>query len=370
MANMIDYIKWRGDLSFSVSPFNEVDSLIFTQLMYLDFQGIVGSVDSRWTVSLGEAARQYFQKNSRKVIEQLPLVARDSAYILREMIRCERFRGCGLSQYVREVNHKEEYQFSAMKIAVPDKSCYLAFGGTDNSLAGWKENFNMSYLKSTPGQRMAVEYVERMISATSRPVRLGGHSKGGNLAIYAAIKSKRAVQSRMLEVYNFDGPGFTKEMIGAGEYDMVLRKIRTILPQFSIIGVLLEREECFEIVDSTETGLMQHRAISWMVEGTGLVRVQGLSEQSIFWEGTFKRWIASLNSRERQQMVNAAFLVFENANITDTDQLKNITLRRLLTLLRAMDRLKEREREALYEAFKKLLHEMDVNDDENKKNLV
>lgn len=359
MANVIDYIKWRGDLSFSVSPFNEVDSLIFTQLMYLDFREIVGGMDSEKSISLAETGRQYFRKNSRKAIEEMPLVVRDSVEIFREMIKYERFRGCRFSKYVRDVSRTEEYQFCAMRIEVPDHSCYLAFSGTDSSMAGWKENFNMSYLQYTPGQRKAVEYVEQTISSACRNVRLGGHSKGGNLAVYAAIKSDKEVQSKVAEVYNFDGPGFTKEMVTDGEYQRVIGKIRTIVPQSSIIGVLLEREERFEIIDSSETGLMQHRAISWMTQGPRLVRVKELSERSLYWEGTLHKWIDSLDGKERQQFVNAVFMIFENANITDTDQLKNITLRRFLTLLRAIDRLKDEERDSLHEAVKKLLREMD-----------
>ena len=367
MANVVDYLKWRGDLEFRKSPFNEVDNLILTQLVYLDFQGIVPDISESGDISLNDAARLYFAKSNQRKKEEIPLLIRDCEKILKEMMHTVRFGDCRLSHFVKEVSEVEEFQFSAMKIVTDDKSIYLSFSGTDSSLAGWKENFNMSYLEETPSQRKAVEYAGKVLGMGVRKVRFGGHSKGGNLAVYAAIKSRRAIQNRLIEVYNFDGPGFTAEMVSREEYQYVLPKIHTIIPQSSVIGMLLEHEEEYQIVESEEKGLLQHRAYSWQVMGTRLVRMDSLTQDSIFWDGTLKKWIARLNNEERKSFVNALFAVFEKANINDAEQLKKITWKKFITLLRAVDKLSEEERSILSVTIKKLVDEEEKEKERTRK---
>lgn len=358
MSNIIDYLLWRGDLDFSASPFNEVDSLILTQLVYLDFEGIVPGISSKSYVTLGKAGQAFFKREQEREKQSYPPLIMDCMSVLKTALGTKRFKNCRLSAYVNEVNQVEEYQFSAMKVLLEDKSVYLVFSGTDNSLVGWKENFNMSYLSETPGQRKAVEYVEETLGFGRRNIRIGGHSKGGNLAIYAALKSKSSIQKRLKEIYNFDGPGFTSEMVKKEEYNAILPKIQTMIPQSSVIGMLLEHEEEYRVIKSTEKGLLQHRAISWQVCGPSFVRVKEVSEDSIFWNGTLKKWIAKLEYTQRRKFVNALFDALELAGIQDTEQLNKMTFSTFLHLLNAMDKLPEEEKEILTGTIQKLTDEL------------
>lgn len=358
MANMIDYLMWRGDLDFSSAPFNEVDSLILTQLVYLDFEGIIPDISSKNSITLKKASEQFFRIYQPDILSGSPQLIRECAEILKAAMNTKRFRDSRLSKYISEVNPREEYQFSAMRIVLADKSIYLSFSGTDNSLAGWKENFNMSFLTETPGQRRAVEYVNAVLPFGKKQIRLGGHSKGGNLAVYAAVKSKKAVQNRLLEVYNFDGPGFTREMVSKEEYPDILPKIRTMIPQSSIIGILLEHEEDFTVIESMEKGLMQHRAMSWRVQGPKFIHLQQRAEDSIFWDGTLRSWIAGLNHEERKNFVDTLFAVLENAGIDDTEKLNKMTFGKFITLMKAVDKLGEEEKEVLSCTIRKLTEEV------------
>ena len=355
MANMIDYLLWRGDLDFQSSPFNEVDSLILTQLVYLDFDGIVPDLSSKSYITLGKAGQAYLKKFQDRPTSSFPPLIQDCMEVLKSALKTRRFKNCRLSKYVGDINKDEEYQFSAMKILLGDGSVYLAFSGTDNSLTGWKENFNMSYLTETPSQRKAVEYVNEVLTFGRRNVRLGGHSKGGNLAVYSAVKSKKSIQNRLIDIYNFDGPGFTREMVSREEYQNVLSKIHTIIPQSSVIGMLLEHEESYSVIESAEKGLLQHRAISWQISGPHMVHLDKLTEHSIFWDGTLKQWLKGLNTEERKSFVNALFHVFDNAGIQDTNQLNKMTLNKFISLLKAVDKLSEEERECLSSPIKKLV---------------
>lgn len=361
MSNIITYLSWRGDLSFANAPLNEVDSLILTQLGYLDFDGIVPSVSDKGTITLQKAAETFLwrMKNRKKRLKDYPILIRDCVEILQAMMYTERFQNCRLTKYVNRVNTDEEYQFSAMKILPGDGSIFIAFRGTDSSVAGWKENFNMSYMVATPGQRMAVDYVKMAAAFGNKPLRFGGHSKGGNLAVFAALKSGIAIKRRLIEIYNFDGPGFTKEMVSPADYKGILENIHTIIPQSSMIGILLQHMEKYDVIESSQKGLMQHRAITWNILGNSFIHLSELSADSIFWDETFKKWIDGMNLEERKDFVNALFAIFDGAGIEDVENIKRLTLRRLLHLLRAVDHLTEEEKRSLTKSVKKLADEIE-----------
>ncbi len=357
MSNVLDYIKWRGDLSFSVSPFNETDSLIFTQLVYLDFREVFKK--NRKKLRLEDMGRRYFQLHSKKKLLSYPLVVQDSAEILRMVMKSPRYQNSMVSDYIRVSSRKEEYQFAAMKITPLKERAYIVFSGTDSSLNGWKENFNMSYLQATPSQIMAMKYLKKMVQQEQDIVRVGGHSKGGNLAIYAAVKAGVHVQKNILEVYNFDGPGFNESMFAEGEYEQVVEKIKTMIPEASVVGRLMKHCESCHIVRSSEKGILQHRAISWEVERENIVRMPAPEPQSLHFEKAFQRWLCSLNVVERQLFVDAMFDAFYKAGFKDMDEVRGMNLRQFLWLIRAADRLPEKQRNALCMAVRKFTLEME-----------
>lgn len=230
MADMFEYLSWRGDISLAHSPFNAVDSLILSVLSYLPFDGIVPETIHKNGASLEDA------NDSMRLLDIRSLPIRDDRDIklLSALARSERFKNMRLCAYVNDIDIEKEKQFSAITILTGDKHAFLAFRGTDLTLVGWKEDFNMSFLTTVPSQAAATEYLERVYGELRMNLRLGGHSKGGNLATYAAAFCTNKTQKHIQAVYNNDGPGFDSSIIESEGYRRVQGRLHSYVPQSSI----------------------------------------------------------------------------------------------------------------------------------------
>lgn len=309
MGNIGDYLRWRGDLTFKQDPFNVVDNLVLAQLSYVDLKDIVPSVSSGEKITLKQAAEDFFELNDENELKLVQSFIWEAPFFMREMAKHPRFSGMVLSNYVDCVNTDEEMQFAAFHVGLGDGTTYIAFKGTDDTIIGWKEDFNMSFMTPVPSQRAAAEYVNRTVHSGSGKLRFGGHSKGGNLAIYAAVKSNARVRRRVLEVYNNDGPGFDKNMIADPLYQEMLPRVKTIVPEHSVVGMLLEHEERYMVVKSSQNGMMQHDAMSWQVMGNRFETVKKVSPASAVLNEALSRWINSLSRKERSEFVETLFSI-------------------------------------------------------------
>ena len=238
-------------------------------------------------------------------------VAVDEAELRTEQLRAAaetaRFGGCKMVLYRDEFVPEEETQFAAMTFLLPDGTAFVAFRGTDRSLVGWKEDFNMAFQEAVPAQLLAQDYVREVAAEYGMPLRLGGHSKGGNLAVFAAARSTPDIQQRILEVYNNDGPGFTGYLMGDPGYLAMVPRIKTYVPQSSVIGMLLEHEEPYTIIKSNQVSVLQHDPYSWEVMGPNFVPMQSITADSQFVNQTIKAWIADMDTQERNRLVDALF---------------------------------------------------------------
>ncbi len=302
MNDLFEYLKWRGDIPFSQVPPTPVDAVIFCELVYIRFDGIV-SDDLAHPIFLKDAAKAFLEKPEKERICRLRLDEK----LLAAAAESVRFGTTGLAFYRDIHSPEEETQFAAMAFLLDDGSAFLAFRGTDYSLTGWKEDFNMSFQDSIPAQREALAYTQEFTEVWPVILRLGGHSKGGNIAVYAAAKSDPAVQQRILTVYNNDGPGFTESLMGDPGYLAMVPKIKTYIPQSSVIGMLLEHEEPYTVVKSSLTGILQHDIYSWEVLGGDFVHVEEVTQESRFIDGTIKRWVADMDREERGKLVDKVF---------------------------------------------------------------
>ena len=230
MGNLFDYLLWRGDLTFDQVPFGPVDGLILSTLSYVHFEALVpGGVEN--PVLLGRAAEDYLA---------LPPARRgrcrceDDWKLLQVLAGAPRFARLGLCGYADRFVPKEETQFAAMTVLLGDGSAYLAFRGTDGTLVGWKEDFNLSFLDVIPAQLEAAGYIQDIAMRFSGPLRLGGHSKGGNLAVAGGALSTMKVRDRIKSVWSFDGPGLTAYLLARPGYSELLTRIRSFVPKSSV----------------------------------------------------------------------------------------------------------------------------------------
>lgn len=244
MPNIFDYLKWR-DIPIEKIEQNEVDNLILSRISYFPFDGIL---DKGEKITLKEAYDRYLRKKKKTHFLQ-----KEDKELFEVISNSIRFKDIFISNYINKVDLLEEKQFSAITFFLPDDTIYVAFRGTDDTLVGWKEDLNMSYSEYIPAQEDAVKYLEDIARRNKLPLIVGGHSKGGNLAIYASAFCKESIKSRIMRIYNNDGPGFSKNVVENKKYKNIVEKIYTYIPQTSIIGRLLNHEGKATIIKSTQT---------------------------------------------------------------------------------------------------------------------
>lgn len=329
MANLFDYVDWRGDLDFRVVPPNAVDALLFSTLAYINFSGVVPEkVDG--FVSLQETANGLFVIPD--VEERLRI--KSDIELLERCAKSKRFGSCQIGFYKDVLIREQETQFAAMCFLLNDGSAFLAFRGTDYSMTGWKEDFNMSFQETVPAQLAAVEYTKAFAAHCIKPMHICGHSKGGNLAVFAAAKCGPEIQRRIVGVHNNDGPGFHQTMMVDPGYQAILPRIYTYVPQSSVIGMLLEHEEPYIVVKSTQVGLMQHDPYSWTILGGDFVREEEVTAESRFIDQAMKNWLADMTIEERNTFVDTVFEVIATSGVDNTRDL--FRLRNLAALLRTL----------------------------------
>ena len=329
MADIFEYLTWRGDIPFSAMGPNPVDGLIFSTLVYVNFSAVTPHTPySRVPLSRAVMLLLADAEVTKKI-----RVDRDLE-LLAAVAASERYKHVEIGFYRDIFIPEEDTQFAAMTFFLNDGSAYSAFRGTDYSLVGWKEDFNMSFLDHIPAQRLAVEYLKDLASIFTGPLHLGGHSKGGNLAIYAAAMAGEAIQDRIMDVRNFDGPGFMEHVLEHPGYDRIVPKCRTYLPQSSFFGMLLEREEPHTIIKSRQIGLLQHEPYSWEIMAADFIP-DTQTPDSVFIGKTMKSWLASMSNQERNEFFDAVFGLLMTDNTANVwDILKPQTLLAYLRNLR------------------------------------
>ena len=353
MANILDYLDWRGDLTLAERGFNEVDNLLMAELCFLDFSGIVPA-DFSAPVSLPEAMQKYDAARPQETMgvlvpEQIPELGH-------KMAASRRFSDLTLCAYVSRTDEETQTQFSALTALLPDKTAYIAFRGTDDTIVGWKEDFNLAFLPVVPAQRMAAEYLAAAAAALpSHPLRVGGHSKGGNLAVYSAVFCGEAVQNQLMRVYNNDGPGFYSSLLALPEHKPVAGKITTLLPESSVVGMLLEHEEAYQVVRSTQVGLMQHDGFSWQVKGERFEHLTELAEGGKIMDQTLRSFLRELTEPQRVQFVDTLFAILTCTDASTLTDLKEGGLKTASAMVKALQKLDKPTRKALTDTLKLLV---------------
>lgn len=308
--NIIDYLKWRGDLSLKASPFNEVDNLIISQMAYTGFDEYFKLKDS-YTIS--ELSDLFFNDHTDEEIMASKSFVKLAPFVLREMANSIRFKACLVHDFVSTIDEKTFEQFCCFQVDLSDHTTYVAFRGTDDTIVGWHEDFCMSF-EIVPAQVAAKEYIQRL--SPYRKYRIGGHSKGGALALYAGLNAPRKGKN-IINIYSNDGPGLNRKYLSQDEldaYENIKGKIIKIVPEFDFFGVLFSKDYITKVVKSDAVMLLQHSAMSWLVEGTKFVETT-LSEESKMIEVNYREFLDNANEEECKAFTEEMFDVLRDAGV-------------------------------------------------------
>lgn len=300
--NLVGYVETETR-TFDELPLSEVDSLVLCQMSYMDWSKCV-AVES----PIGELGDWYVTERLCGKMRAKPNNVR-LALAARASVRYGAVKVCN---FVNLIDGAREMQFSAVCFRLPTQELYIAFRGTDGSVAGWKEDFNMMYADAVPSQIMAAEYLEAFGWQSER-IFVGGHSKGGNLAIYAAAHCNPAIRRRIAGVFSHDGPGFRQSMRGMQGYDEIVDKVFKTVPQGSIVGLLMEDEDPSVIVQSEGKGFAQHDPYLWKIRDGKFVAAAALNDGSLTIKRAIKGWLGNMSDLDRENFVNALFLVLKES---------------------------------------------------------
>lgn len=306
MENIIDYVKEWGKYSLFEKTFNEVDSLVLCQLAYLHYGQFVPGLD-RYSVPV--SIRSIYEHPDREKILEGYWYRENNIELFTAAVDSKRFGGLKMNFYVDVINEQEQAQFSAVTYVLEDQSVYIAYRGTDATIVGWKEDLNLAFSKPLHSQYLAVEYMERVAGFVSGDFYTGGHSKGGNLAVYAAMNCKTRTRDRIIKIFNNDGPGFRPEIKEKGNYQEITDRMVKFIPRSSLVGTILEDQRDYTLVESRGVGTLQHNTYSWKVEEDHFIRAKNMAEGKMIRDAALNEWILSLTEEEIHAFVDTLYEV-------------------------------------------------------------
>lgn len=351
MPNIIDYIKKYGDCEYSELPFNDVDSLILSQFSYLKFDGLVPQVGQNLPpITIANLSKMPDVDN----LFSDERYAKVNRSFFEALATHRRFSFIRLNYYINLVDEKWEMQFSAITCLLPNDHVHVVFRGTDESIIGWKEDLNMAFMSSIPAQEKALDYLNYVSALIEGDFTVGGHSKGGNLAVYAAMMCSSDIRERITEIHSHDGPGFSRKVIRGDEFERIRQKVRKFVPHSSIVGMLLQTQEDYEIVACRNFGLLQHDPFNWIVEGCDFVKRDDLTEHIMLGNDSINAWAQSMSDEELMAFADQLYDVFERAQITDLNEFYRAPAATMKRFLEAAEQIDDKNRKMLREMGRNL----------------
>lgn len=346
--NLIECVKEFGKIGFEIEPFSEVDSLIFSTLSYLDFSKVLK----------GEGfSKRFFELNKdSELLIKGAVHPKKERELLKAVANAPRYQKVKAG-YFREVSDESlPVRFAACAFYLPNGEIYLAFRGTDLSLIAWKEDFDLLFLNTIPSQREGLKYLFDLSKAEKGNFYLGGHSKGGNVALYSAVFAGDKIRSRILKVFDHDGPGFHESIKKESGYLEIKSRVFKTVPHDSLVGMLMQHISEFTIVKSRSTLFGQHNPFEWEEKSLfAFSTLKSLASISKRAEIALKGWIYSMSQRERKRFVQVLFEVIFSTGAKTTDELFSHKLRNFLKMRRAYRKLSKKDRALIKEMGKILL---------------
>lgn len=344
MANINDYLQWRGDLPINNKyKFNEIDSMILARFSYLRFDKItMNEIETIKTISekMSNLDESEFRYNGDKEL---------ITYLGKSI----RFQNMVVTNYEKHDNKEFVKQFGAITVHISDKELYISFLGTDSTILGWQEDFNMTFLSNVPCQIEGLEYLKNIAEKNpNKKIRIGGHSKGGNVAIYSALRTTNEIQNRIIKVYNYDGPGLKKDILNKYAKKTILKKMETYIPQDSIIGRLLIHMEKCKVVYSIENGIYQHDLFSWQVLRDDVINIEQNTQKSEEIHKMVADWLENTTNEQRKIFFCTVFELFYSTEAKTFGEISKSLTTSLPRILKKYGELEKGDKEVLIKMIK------------------
>lgn len=348
MKNMLDYIKEFGHVSFEERAFSEIDALVLTELEYLPLEKVVPSDENGENFVTVKEIAEYMQEHKQELFDENPMMITEERHEVSQVIAdAPRFQSLKFFGVVSEWDKDTTKQFAAVTVEVEPSVRLVVFRGTDETLIGWKEDFLMTYSPLVAAQTDAKEYLAKQASLWDGDLMISGHSKGGNLAIYAAATQVEDVQLRIVDIFCFDSPGLYRSVLETKGYQNIVPLAMRYIPQDSLVGLMLESEVPYVIVKSNATGAMQHSAMTWEIEDGQFIKMEKLTKNSQLNDQTFKKWTESVSDEELELFWNVFFELLFSVGIDTVNDLYGEFMHYVQEFLKAAGNMDEEKRELL-----------------------
>ena len=322
MATLIDYLETQMR-TFEQKPLNVIDSAIFTQLALINGEKVLPeqALHEKGQVSeySHEAEFRFYELLRAEDFETMfrGLNPDKLKEILYRVAASPRFRNLVVRDFTSVLDEQKHIQFSATTYICPGFFSYVAFRGTDISIAGWQEDFELMCYQNVAAQRFALEYLESVFPRLSGKIYVGGHSKGGNLALYATLHASDEIQRKIERIYLHDSPGMKPGSVNPARYNNIAHKICRTIPQASVIGMLMDCPIPAQVVECKESALAQHSVTNWQIRGDEFVYVDKVEESSVLLHKVSDKWMARFTDPELKMISDALFAALKSAGVDD-----------------------------------------------------
>ena len=353
MAHLIDYLEKVENLTFDQEPLNILDKVCINEIGYLTYEKWLTASDLKKSINLHD-----FAEGKELNPDYSFMVTKERVELAEAMVRSRRFASLSLSNYRSVLDMEVEKQFAAMIFSLPELDYHqLVFRGTDDSVIGWKEDFQLTYSREIPAHRSAMTFLAEHLSNLSGRITVSGHSKGGNLALYSAVQSSTALREKISELLLLDSPGLMKSLLEKPSYQELKAKMTVVRPQDSVVGVMLYWDRPAQLVAAEGIGFAQHNALTWKVDLTtnDFVYVDQPTDLSQRLEETFQEWIETLPNQELKQVCDLVFDTILDSGIESLDDIGIQALPQLGQMLQEFGNLSDRQKKVLQDGFNQLL---------------
>lgn len=348
------YLEKYGSYTILEEKLNEVDCLFFALISYVNFTGIVEE-GKKSKILLKNAVERFFSKYTKTDIRNNILSVRNAISLLKKLSLFPRYQNLYLYNYHYKVSN--DMQFGAICILLPTKEVFVSFEGTDSYISGWKEDFMLAYRFPTDAQREAINYLNKVTGFIGPKIYVGGHSKGGNLALVSSMYCNSLVRHKIKKVLNYDGPGLRKTEFDSKEYKKIFSKYSSYVPESSLVGMLLNHSNHYIVVESSNKGIMQHDATSWIINEDSFKRTE-ISSFSKKIESGVLRFLDKLEDKQREKFVNSFFNILKKAEVNDLNQFKKTKLTSMMKILKETKNLNKDTKKMMMDCFKGLYEEI------------